>query len=200
VKPGEEGARTLAFLADRVEGNLLAAQQEIAKLALLHPAGELGFDQVEAAVLDVARYDVAKLAEAVWAGQVARALRMLEGLEAEGESAVFVHWTLAEDLRALARARSALDDGQPLPMALKSARVWGAKERLFERVLPRLSAADAARLLGVASVCDGLIKGLKHPDWPLDPWQALQRLILMTMEMVAPAPRGARPGRLVLAG
>ena len=200
VRPGDEGARTLAFLADRVEGNLLAAHQEVAKLALLHPAGELGFDQVEAAVLDVARYDVAKLAEAVWTGQVARALRMLEGLEAEGESAVFVHWTLSEDLRALARARAVLDEGQPLPLALKTARVWGAKERMFERVLPRLSAADAARLLGAASVCDGLIKGLKHPDWPLDPWQALQRLILMTMEMVAPAPRGARPGRLMLAG
>ncbi len=200
VKPGEEGARTLAFLADRVEGNLLAAQQEIAKLALLHPAGELGFDQVETAVLDVARYDVAKLAEAVWTGQVARALRMLEGLEAEGESAVFVHWTLAEDLRALARARAALDAGQPLPMALKTARVWGARERWFERVLPRTSAADAARLLDAASACDGLIKGLKHPDWPLDPWQALQRLILLTMEKLAPAPRDVRPGRLVLPG
>jgi DNA polymerase-3 subunit delta len=186
VRSGEEGARTLAFLADRVEGNLLAAQQEIAKLALLHPAGELGFDQVEAAVLDVARYDVAKLAEAVWTGQVARALRMLEGLEAEGESAVFVHWTLAEDLRALARARSALDDGQPLPMALKSARVWGAKERMFERVLPRLSAARLAQLLAAAATCDGIVKGLAHPQWPAGAWPALRQWTLMLLHSCAP--------------
>ena len=103
VADGEDGQRTLAFFADRVEGNLLAAHQELQKLALLYPAGELGFEQVEAAVLNVARYDVFKLGEAVLAGQVARALRMLEGVRAEGEAAVLVHWTLAEDIRALKR-------------------------------------------------------------------------------------------------
>ena len=86
VQAGDDGQRTLAFFADRVEGNLLAAHQELQKLALLHPAGELSFEQVEVAVLNVARYDVAKLCEAVWAGQVARALRMLDGLQAEGEA------------------------------------------------------------------------------------------------------------------
>ncbi len=182
VAAGDEGARTLAFLADRVEGNLLAAHQEITKLALLYPAGELSFESVEAAVLNVARYDIAKFAEAVWAGQIARALRMLDGLQAEGESAVFVHWTLAEDLRALARARAALDDGQPLPMALKSARVWGVKERLFERVLPRLSAAALGTLLNAAATCDGIVKGLAHPQWPAGAWPALRRLALAVLE------------------
>lgn len=80
VVAGEEGQRTLAFFADRVEGNLLAAHQEIQKLALLHPAGELSFEQVEAAVLNVARYDAFKLAEAVLGGQVQRVQRMLDGL------------------------------------------------------------------------------------------------------------------------
>src|SRR6478736_9798511 len=84
VKAGEEGQRTLQFFADRVEGNLLAAHQEIQKLALLHPEGELGWEQVEAAVNNVARYDVFKFSEAVLAGQAARALRMLDCLEAEG--------------------------------------------------------------------------------------------------------------------
>jgi DNA polymerase-3 subunit delta len=69
VAPGEEGQRTLQFFADRVEGNLLAAHQEIQKLALLHPPGELSFEQIESAVLNVARYDVFKLSEAVLAGQ-----------------------------------------------------------------------------------------------------------------------------------
>ncbi len=65
---GEEGQRTLQFFADRVEGNLLAAHQEVQKLALLHPPGELSWAQVEAAVLNVARYDVFKLSEAVLSG------------------------------------------------------------------------------------------------------------------------------------
>src|SRR5262245_55513493 len=117
VQPGEAGQQTLAFFADRVEGNLLAAHQEIQKLALLYPAGDLSFEQIEQAVLNVARYDVFKLGEAVLAGQVARALRMLEGLKAEGEAAVLVHWTLAEDIRGMKRVKDALANGKPLPVA-----------------------------------------------------------------------------------
>ncbi|HET9978056.1 MAG TPA: DNA polymerase III subunit delta [Burkholderiaceae bacterium] len=215
VADGDEGQRTLAFFADRVEGNLLAAHQELQKLALLHPpappgrsqgAGDpsgggasrsddlggqvavLSFDEVEAAVLNVARYDVFKLGEAVLAGQVSRALRMLEGLEAEGEAAVLVHWTLAEDIRALKRIKDAMADGKPLPLALREARVWGVKERLYERVLPALADHQLAHLVQAASVCDGVIKGLKHPEWPLDAWSALKRLVLLTMQQVVSAP------------
>jgi DNA polymerase-3 subunit delta len=178
VAAGEEGQRTLQFFADRVEGNLLAAHQEIQKLALLYPQGELAWRQVESAVLNVARYDVFKLSEAVLAGQSARVQRMLDGLQAEGTAEVLVHWTLAEDIRALKRVKDAMNAGKPLPMALRENRVWGAKERLFERVLPRLPDAAAARLLQSAHQVDGIVKGLKVPDWPQDGWQALQRLAL----------------------
>ena len=195
VVEGEAGQQTLAFFADRVEGNLLAAHQELQKLALLFPAGKLAFEQVESAVLNVARYDVFKLGEAVLAGQTARVLRMLDGLRAEGEAAVLVHWSLAEDIRGLKRAKDALDQGRPLPMALREARAWGQKERLFERVLPLLAAHQLAHLVEAASVCDGIIKGLKHPQWPLDPWAALTRLALLLVQAVAlpPAPRGKTP-------
>ena len=190
VAAGEEGQRTLAFFADRVEGNLLAAHQEISKLALLHPPGELSWAQVEAAVLNVARYDVFKLSEAVLAGQPARVQRMLDGLQAEGEAEVLVHWALAEDIRALQRVRDALDAGKPLPMALREHRIWGPRERLFERVLPRLSAATASRLLHSAHVVDGIVKGLKAPDWPHDGWQALHRLVMQLCRACMPtAPR-----------
>jgi len=193
VLGGEEGQRTLAFFADRVEGNLLAAHQEIQKLGLLYPAGELSFEQIEAAVLNVARYDVFKLGEAVLAGQVARALRMLEGLQAEGEAAVLVHWTLAEDIRALKRVRDAVQGGKPLPMALRENRVWGVKERLFERAVPLLTDNGIAALLEAAQACDGLVKGLRHPDWPLDAWEALRRLVLMLIEQLwSSAPAGAK--------
>ncbi len=205
VKAGEEGERTLKFFADRVEGNLLAAHQEMQKLALLYPAAtqagaeqvtkqgaelsaeqrELSFDEVEAAVLNVARYDVFKLSEAVLAGNVARVQRMLDGLQAEGEATVLVHWTLSEDIRALARLRSLMDEGRPLPMALQEARVWGLKQKLFERILPRLSSVDAANLLHAAHQVDGIVKGLKQPGWPQDAWAALHQLAMMVCKVVA---------------
>ena len=198
VMAGEMGQRTLAFFADRVEGNLLAAHQELQKLALLYPEGELGFDEVEAAVLNVARYDVFKLGEAVLAGQTARALRMLDGLRAEGEAPVLVHWTLAEDIRALRRVREALDAGRPLPLALREARAWGTKERLIERAVPLLSSHQLDHLVDAASICDGLVKGLRHPEWPPEPWAGLRRLALMTIEALTPAPRAGRALKLVL--
>lgn len=185
VEGGEAGQRALAFFADRVEGNLLAAHQEIAKLALLHEPGTvLDLAAIEQAVLDVARYDVFRLGEAVLAGDAARALRMLDGLEAEGEAAVLVHWTLADDLRGLQRVHAALREGRPLPVALREARVWGTKEKLFERVLPRLQADTLAELVGAARVCDGIVKGLRDPAWPGEPWAALRRLVLMTLQAV----------------
>src|SRR5450830_1686836 len=176
VAAGEEGQRTLQFFADRVEGNLLAAHQEIQKLALLHPAGELSWEQVEGAVTNVARYDVFKLSEAVLAGNPQRVARMLDGLQAEGEAEVLVHYTLAEDIRALKRVKDAMASGRPLPMALRENRIWGPRERAFERVLPRLDDRMLARLLRSAHVVDGICKGLKQPDWPVGGWQALQRL------------------------
>ena len=190
VAAGEEGQRTLQFFADRVEGNLLAAHQEIQKLALLYPAdaaggGVLGFEQVEGAVLNVARYDVFKLSEAVLAGQPLRVQRMLDGLQAEGEAEVLVHYALSEDIRALKRVKDAMAQGRPLPVALREQRVWGAKERLFERVLPRLSESALAELLQSAHVVDGIVKGLKQPDWPVSGWQALQRLALQLCALCA---------------
>ncbi|NBY68691.1 MAG: DNA polymerase III subunit delta, partial [Betaproteobacteria bacterium] len=178
VASGQDGQHCLQFFADRVEGNLLAAHQEIQKLSLLYPAGELTHAQVESAVMNVARYDVFKLSEAVLAGQVARVQRMLDGLQAEGEEAVLVHYTLAEDIRALKRVKDAMAEGRPLPMALREQRIWGAREKLFERVLPKLSTARLAQLLKNAHQVDGIVKGLKVADWPTDPWQALQRLAL----------------------
>lgn len=192
VAQDEEGRRVLSFLADRVEGNLLAAHQEIQKLGLLYPAGLLTWQQVEDAVLNVARYDVFKLSEALLAGQSARALRMLEGLRAAGESPVLVHWTMAEDLRALWRVKDALAQGRPLPMALREQRVWGLKERLFERVVPRVPAAELVALVHAASVVDGVVKGLKDPAWPADPWQCLQRLATQALTSFRPVYANAR--------
>jgi DNA polymerase-3 subunit delta len=187
VEPGEAGQKALAWFADKVEGNLLAAHQEVLKLGLLHPPCTLTLAQIDAAVVDVARFDVFKLSEAVLGGHAARALRMVEGLEAEGEAAVLVHWALTEDILGLHRARQAMDDGKPLPMVLRELRVWGPRERLFERVLPGLKGAATARLVHAASIVDGIVKGLPHPAWPQDPWQALSRLTLMLSKAARPS-------------
>ena len=178
VAAGVEGQQTLQFFTDRVEGNLLAAFQEIQKLALLHPKGELSLTQVESAVLNVARYDVFKLSESILAGHPARVQRMLDGLQAEGVAEVLVHWAISEDIRALKRVKDAMSNGKPLPMALREQRVWGVKERLFERVLPQLSSAALVDLLDAAHKVDGIVKGLKQRDWPQDSWQALHRLAM----------------------
>lgn len=185
VEPGELGQRTLAFFADRVEGNLLAAQQEITKLGLLHGPGTLTAEHIEAAVVDVARFNVFKLSETVLSGHLDRTLRMLDGLQAEGEAAVLVHWTLSEDILALQRARQGLDAGKPLAMVLRDLRVWGPRERHFERILPRLKAPAVSRLLASAAAVDGVVKGLRHPQWPTDPWEALRRLAVQLGRVAA---------------
>ncbi len=220
VADGEEGQRSLQFFADRVEGNLLAAHQEIQKLALLYghaptlaasrgslppegalaprggpsalDAATLSFEQIETAVLNVARYDVFKLSESVLAGQHLRVQRMLDGLQAEGEAEVLVHWALSEDIRALKRVKDAMAQGRPLPMALREQRVWGVKERLYERVLPRLSDKALNRLLHAAHQVDGIVKGLKQPDWPANPWQSLHRLAMMLCRECGAQPVQAR--------
>ena len=115
---------------------------------------------------------------------------MLDGLQAEGEAEVLVHYTLAEDIRALKRVKDAMAAGRPLPMALRENRIWGPRERAFERVLPRLDDRALARLLRAAHLVDGIVKGLKQPDWPADGWQALQRLALMLCRACAAPARG----------
>lgn len=185
VQAGEHGQQALQFFADRVEGNLLAAHQEIQKLALLYPPGELTQHDIESAVLNVARYDVFKLSDAVLGGNILRVHRMLEGLQAEGETPVLVHYALAEDIRALKRTKDAVSAGKPLPMALREQRVWGVRERQFERVLPRLSVTRLQGLLQAAHQVDGVVKGLKTPGWPADAWQALERLALRLAHLCA---------------
>ncbi len=193
--PGEAGRALLDFLVARVEGNLLAAHQEVEKLALLCPPGPLDPEVVESAVLDVARYSVFKLGEAVLGGDVPRLLRMLAGLQAEGVAPVLVHWTLADDVRAWLRIRHGLDAGQPLPPLLRANRVWGVKEKLLQRALPRLHAPMLERLLLLAAQCDLAVKGLRPEGLPPDPWDALRALALAMTEAASPAPPTARQGR-----
>jgi len=183
VAAGEAGQHALQWFADRVEGNLLAAHQEIQKLALLYPSGTLSQAQIEAAVFNVARYNVFHLSQTAFSGQIERTQRMLDGLQAEGEAAVRVHWALTEDICAAKRVKDAIQGGKPLPLALRENRIWGEKERLFARLLPQASDSALARLVHSAHVVDGIVKGLHTPGWPDDAWQALHRLAFQLCRM-----------------
>ena len=176
VPAGEEGERALAFFADRVEGNLLAAHQEVLKLGLLHPPGEISFAAIEAAVLDVAHYDTFHLSAAILGGQRQKVQRMIDSLRAAGTPEVRVHWAIADDIGAIARVQAALARGAPMPVALREARIWGERERLIARAVPRVKGARLAALLAAAHQVDGICKGLPAEGWPADPWLALQRL------------------------
>lgn len=167
---------SLDFIADRVEGNLLAAHQEIQKLALLHPQGKLGFEQIHDAVLNVARYDVFKVNEAMLAGNVARLVRMLEGLKGEGEALPLVLWAVAEEIRTLLKLKSGMAQGKSLGMLLKEFRIWGPREKLMEPALRRVSLATLEAALQEAAQVDKMVKGLRAKAFAGDAWDALLQL------------------------
>ncbi|MES2039189.1 MAG: DNA polymerase III subunit delta [Pseudomonadota bacterium] len=168
--------QSLDFIADRVEGNLLAAHQEIQKLALLHPPGKLSFEQIHDAVLNVARYDVFKLNEAMLAGDVARLVRMLNGLKGEGEALPLVLWAMAEEIRTLLKLKSGMAQGRPLSALLKEYRIWGPREKLMDPALRRVSLANLRAALQEASQVDKMVKGLRAKAFAGDPWDALLQL------------------------
>ncbi len=165
----------LAFIADHVEGNLLAAHQELQKLALLYPPGSLTLDQIRDAVLDVARYSVEHLRMALLEGNAARCARLLEGLEGEGTAAPLVLWTLANEVRTLARIQSAQHQGQPVSAAMKAERVFDDRRRnAVQKALKRLQPGAVRAALAHAARIDRIIKGLA----PGDVWDECLRLSL----------------------
>ena len=171
-------AEALEFIAERVEGNLLAAHQEIAKLALLYPAGELTLEQVHDAVLNVARYDVFQLQAAMVGGDVPRVAKTLAGLRAEGEAIPLVIWAISEELRTLTRVKSQVDAGRPFAMAARENRVWSPRDRLFERAIGRVDMVRVERAMTRIADVDRLAKGLRARQADSDPWLELTDLAL----------------------
>jgi DNA polymerase-3 subunit delta len=155
---------TLEFLADRCEGNLLAASQEIQKLALLFPAGTLSFDHVKDTVMDVARYDIFKLSEAMLGGNAARYTHILDGLRAEGTATVLVLWAISEEIRTLGKVLQATQHGDNISNAMRDARVWGSRQGLIETASRRLKFPHIERTIQQAARLDKTIKGLRQGD------------------------------------
>jgi DNA polymerase-3 subunit delta len=174
VEPGVEGMRALEFIANQVEGNLIAAHQEIQKLGLLYPNGKLTEEQIRTAILKVARYNVFELTEAMLAGDLARLNRMLDGLKGEGEPLVLILWSVTEELRLLSKLKAASDAGESVQQLMRANRVWGNKERLYPNALRRIQPLKLRRAMQVAAGLDRQVKGLYAADLPADPWDGLR--------------------------
>ncbi len=183
VALGEAGRCALQFIAERVEGNLLAAHQEIQKLGLLYPPGQLSFEQVHQAVLNVARYDVFKLNEAMLAGDAGRLSRMIDGLQGEGETPILALWAVVEEVRVLLRVKRGIAAGKPLAALLRENRVWGPRERLIGPALARVTESLLEKALVFAACLDRQIKGLSGigHGWqgpPPEPWDGVLQLAM----------------------
>jgi DNA polymerase-3 subunit delta len=165
-------SQTLEFLAHQVEGNLLAANQEVQKLGLLYPQGELADATVREAVLNVSRYDAFQLGEAVLMGDAARTVRILQGLQDEGENAVAVMNPLMWVLRPLVRIKQAELRGENIMNAMTSARIYGDKQVLVKRALARLSLRQLEAALQKLADIDKTAKGVMLGD----AWLEISRL------------------------
>lgn len=174
IQSGPAGQRALEFIAEQVEGNLIAAHQEIQKLGLLYPAGELSEEQVRSAILKVARYNVFELSEAMLAGDLPRVNRMLDGLKGEGEPLVLILWSITEELRLLSKLKMASDSGESVQQLLRANRVWGNKERLYPAALKRVQSSRLRQAVQIAAGLDRQSKGLQAAELPGDPWDGLR--------------------------
>ena len=174
VESGPSGQRSLEFVAEQVEGNLIAAHQEILKLGLLYPVGTLTEEQIRASVLKVARYNVFELTEAILAGDLARLNHMLDGLKGEGEPLVLILWSVTEELRLLSKLKMAVEAGESVQQLMRANRIWGAKERLYPAALKRIAPLKLRKAMQVAAGLDRQVKGLSSPELPSDPWDGLR--------------------------
>lgn len=169
---------SLEWMSDKVEGNLLAAFQEIQKLALIYPSGQISQEQLEHAVLNVARYSIFDLRDAMMSGQTARTLTILEGLQAEGETPILVLWAIGEEIRLLARLAQAQTKRQDINSLLRQFRVFGSREQLLRRALQQIPTSAWPAAIQHLHDLDKLIKGLKPEGKLTDPWEELRRLSL----------------------
>ena len=167
----------LLLLADRVEGNLIAAHQEILKLGLLLPEGHLSADSVKTAVVDVARFDPFDLGPAVLNGDKTLLIKIVRGLEKEGAAAPLVLWILAEEAKILLKVKTALNEGMDMRSACAKGGAWGLRQKLIPSAVRKVTVSRLRQAVVHAAKIDKQIKGLL----PGNPWENLIELGLKFM-------------------
>ncbi|MFI3196880.1 MAG: DNA polymerase III subunit delta [Methylococcaceae bacterium] len=165
----------LRILASRIEGNLLAAAQEIEKLYVLYGAANLSRQQISEAVADSSRYDVFKLMDSVLAASVGRILKILSGLRSEGVATPIVLWALTREARVLIKMKLAISQGQNREVVFKNNQIWDKRKQRVSNALSRLSDSDLNNILVLSAKADRQIKGQESGD----AWETLLALCLL---------------------
>lgn len=178
----------LAMMAERTEGNLLAAHQAIQRLGLLLPAGELAAEAVAEIVLDNARFELFGLVDSALGGDTARTLHMARSLAAEDAALPLLSWALADAIRKLLRIRQGLASGQPMPAAMRAAGVFGRREALMRQALNRFDSHGLRQLLRQVARLDRMAKGAGGSGPAADPWFHAQTLLIALSGGPLPAP------------
>lgn len=164
----------LELLAERLEGNLYAAVQEVEKLKLLATDQNVSLTTVTTAVLDNARYGLFAMVDTALAGNPAATLRMVHGLRGEGTDAVPLLWAVAREIRNLYAMQLVAESGQPMSAVFNSHRVWKSREDAVRSALKRHNSRALSKMLHSALEVDGSIKGFASGD----PWDRLDQLLL----------------------
>jgi DNA polymerase-3 subunit delta len=162
-------AEGLKILAARVEGNLLAAAQEIEKLYVLYGAGTLSAKALLDAVADSSRYDVFGFGDALLAGKPARMVKILDSLQAEGVAAPVVLWSVTREARLLLALKALVKQGQSQDAAFNQLKIWEKRKPLLLAALQRLSGVALHRVLLLSATVDRQVKGEQRGD----PWDTL---------------------------
>lgn len=165
----------IKVLAARIEGNLLAAAQEIEKLYILYGQQSISKQAVENVVSDSARFDVFKLTDCVLSGRTNRAIKILNGLKAEGVAAPVVLWALAREVRMLLGIKTAISQGENKELVFKNYRLWDKRKQLVNAVLPHMDIKDLQQVLLFSAKADRQIKGRETGDY----WETLFSLCLL---------------------
>ncbi len=181
-------SRAVELLAARVEGNLLAAAQEIEKLKLLSEDGVVSAELMASVVADSARYDVFGLADRALAGDARGAVKSLNGLRGEGTDAMAILWALTRDIRQLLQAAMHLSQGKQMDWALQQAGIWSRRQPVARAALGRLKAAQLQQLLRQAGGVDRAIKGMRKAEV----WDELLDLVLGLTGVTSLSPANTR--------
>jgi len=166
------------FLAERTEGNLLAADQELEKLSLRFSGRQvIDFETIETSVAESARYSHFLLVDACLAGKTRRALKILQSLEAEGYATAQLRWALQNSLQQLDRLKLAQRNGTMNERLWQELRIWRNQQRLYQVAMARLGTAQIERLLQSCATLDRLGKGQQDSEFPLQDWFEIKSLV-----------------------
>ncbi|MFT7266900.1 MAG: DNA polymerase-3 subunit delta [Porticoccus sp.] len=178
----------ISVLADRVEGNLLSAIQEIEKLKLLAPEKELTGKAMSDIVADSSRFNVFVLLDKIMESEAKKACRILQGLRSEGTDATIILWAITRDLRILIKGSEAVHSGRGIDSVLQQLGVWESRKPLIKKTISRISVERLRQMLKLSGGIDRAIKGTRQGS----PWDDLTTLILVLCGIQSFNPRNLR--------